>query len=143
MINADGTAAWQAMMPADVAWLRPRSRRDGQGLHHQLSSLPSGALAGVARGGWLGGSARILRRAGVRDIHTYAALPSCRRPVVVADREPALLQYVSESLLTVPPGAGPLASIVFTVGLRLLRLPGSGALARAVLPGRTAVGRIA
>jgi hypothetical protein len=143
MTTGGDAAAWQALMPTDITWLGPRRLRRGEPIRHQLSGLPSGAPAGVARRGWLVGSTRRLRKTGVVDVHTYLALPSCRRPVIVADRDPALLRYVGEALLSVPPGAGPLMTLVGTIGLRLLGLPGGWVLARAVLPGGAAIGRLA
>jgi hypothetical protein len=141
MIVEGDAGAWQALLPGDIAWLGPRRPRRGKALRHQPPNLPSGAVAGVARRGWLVGSVRHLRKAGMADIHTYLVLPSCRRPVIVADRDPALIHYISETLLTVPPGAGPVASLLGTIGLWLLRLPGSGALAGALLPGGVIIGR--
>ena len=143
MIAERDAAAWQALVPADITWLEPRWLRRGPPLRHQLSGLPSGAAVGRARRGWLVGSAGALRKSGVGNVHTYLVLPSCRRPVIVADRDPALLRYISEALLTVPPGAGPVMSLVGTAGLRLLRLSGTRALALALLPGGAAIGRVA
>jgi hypothetical protein len=142
-MDASDAAAWQALLPANTEWLRPRSRLGGRGLRRQLSGLPSGTLAGVPGRGWRFGSAHVVRDATGGDVRCYVALPSTRRPVIVADRDPALLRYVSGSLLTVPPGVGPVASFVLTVGLQILRLPGAWAVARAVLPGGMTVGRLA
>jgi hypothetical protein len=143
MKSASEAAAWQALLPADSAWLRPRSRLDGHGLRQQLSELPDGSVAvALGRGGPLG-PAHLLRRAGCRCVHSYVALPTWRQPVIVADRDPDLLRYVSYSLLTVPPGVGPLASLVCTVGLRLVRLRGLWTAACSILPGRVWVGRLA
>ena len=142
-MDAGDGAAWQALLPADPAWLPPRSSVGGLGLRRQLSVLPAGTVAAVAgRGGPLGAPRRLQRRCR-RRVRSYLALPSWRRPVMVADRDPVVLRYVGESLLTVPPGAGPLVSLACTVGLRLLRLRGGWALARSILPGRVTVGRLA
>jgi hypothetical protein len=143
MIAEVDAAAWQALVATDITWLGRHSRRRGQPRRHELMGLPSGTVVGTARRGWLVGSARRMRKMGLRDVHAYVALPSCRRPVIVADRDPAVLRYISESLLTVPPGGGPVTALAGTIGLRLLRLPGGGAVARALLPGGAAIGRLA
>jgi hypothetical protein len=139
-MGVSDAAAWQALLPADGTWLRSRSRFTVRGLRRQLPGLPSGTAA-AGRGGPLD-AARPVRSADGHHLRSYVALPSWRQPVIVAERDPVLLRYVSDSLLTVPPGVGPVASFALSVGLRLLRLPGSGAVARSVLPRRVVVGRL-
>ncbi|MDX6417701.1 MAG: hypothetical protein QOG28_2321, partial [Trebonia sp.] len=56
-----------------------------------------------------------------RGVRAYVAVPSRQRPLVVASWDPAVLRYIADTVLSVPPGAGPVLSAVLTVGLRMLR----------------------
>ncbi|MGH3283764.1 MAG: hypothetical protein ACRDPD_03605, partial [Streptosporangiaceae bacterium] len=58
----------------------------------------------------------------------YVAVPR-RRPLIVASWDRAVLRYLADSVLSVPPGAGQVVSMVLTAGLRMLRYPGSWLLA--------------
>lgn len=60
---------------------------------------------------------------------TYVAVPSRRRPLIIASRDPAVLRYLADSVLSVPPGTGPAGSLLLTVGLRLFRYRGPWLLA--------------
>ncbi len=60
----------------------------------------------------------------------YLAVPSRRRPLIVASWDPAVLRYLAASVLSVPPGAGPVLTLLVTIGLRVFRHPGSMFLAR-------------
>jgi hypothetical protein len=60
----------------------------------------------------------------------YIAVPSRRRPLIVASWDAAVLRYLAASVLSVPPGTGPVLSLLVTVGLRVFRYPGSMFLAR-------------
>lgn len=51
----------------------------------------------------------------------YIAVPSRRRPLIVASRDPAVLRYLAASVLSVPPGTGPVPGMLVTIGLRALR----------------------
>jgi hypothetical protein len=53
----------------------------------------------------------------------------------VASWDRAVLRYLADSVLSVPPGAGPLVSAVLTAGLRMFRYPGSWRLAVALRAG--------
>ncbi|HJQ47127.1 MAG TPA: phosphotransferase [Amycolatopsis sp.] len=52
----------------------------------------------------------------------FVTLPSRRRPVVIAEANPAVLRYVRTALLTVPPGSS-LPGWVFAAARHALRLP--------------------
>lgn len=52
----------------------------------------------------------------------YLVVPSRRRPLIVASRDPAVLRYLAASVLSVPPGTGQVLSAVLTIGLRAFRL---------------------
>jgi len=58
----------------------------------------------------------------------YVAVPR-RRPLIVASWDRDVLRYLADSVLSVPPGAGPAVSMVVTVGLRMFRYPASWLLA--------------
>ena len=80
--------------------------------------------------------------AGLLPAGAYIAVPSRRRPLVVASWDRAVLRYLADSVLSVPPGAGPVLSVVLTAGLRLLRYPGVWLLAVVLRAGRASpVGR--
>jgi hypothetical protein len=54
----------------------------------------------------------------------YIVVLSRRRPLVVASRDPAVLRYLAASVLSVPPGTGPVLSLLLTIGLRAFRIRG-------------------
>jgi hypothetical protein len=58
----------------------------------------------------------------------YVGVPR-RRPLIVASWDRDVLRYLADSVLSVPPGAGPAVSMVVTVGLRMFRYPASWLLA--------------
>jgi hypothetical protein len=119
-------AAWAALLPGGTVWLARPPRR-------------AGAAAGFAAAAppWS------LRTRPGRRVRAYVAVPSRQHPLVVASWDRAVLRYLADTVLSVPPGTGQLLSAVLTVGLRLFRHPGSWRLAillragGAVLVGRT------
>ena len=54
---------------------------------------------------------------------TYVAVPSRQRPLIIASWDPAVLRYLADTVLSVPPGTGPGLSLLLTAGLRLFRHP--------------------
>ena len=68
-------------------------------------------------------------RGPARGVRAYVAVPSRQRPLIVASWDRAVLRYLADSVLSVPPGAGPAVSMVLTVGLRMFRYPASWLLA--------------
>ena len=113
-----GAAAWTALLPGETAWLSRPPRRTGAG---------AGFAAGVAP--WS------LRRRPRRGVKAYVAVPSRQRPLIVASWDPAVLRYLADSVLSVPPGSGPVVSAVVTAGLRMLRYRGPWLLAIALRAG--------
>lgn len=99
-----GDAAWAALLPGGTVWLSRPPRRTG-----------AGAGFAAAAGPW---SLRLRPRRGVR---AYVAVPSRQRPLIVASWDPAVLRYITDTVLSVPPGSGQVLSAVLTVGLRMLR----------------------
>lgn len=97
-------AAWTALLPGETVWLSRPPRR---------TSAAAGFAAAAAP--WS------LRPRPGRGIQAYVAVPSRQRPLIVASWDPAVLRYLADSVLSVPPGCGPAVSAVLTVGLRLLR----------------------
>ena len=118
-------AAWAALLPGGTVWLARPPRRAGA----------AGFAAAAAP--WS------LRTRPGRRVRAYVAVPSRQHPLVVASWDRAVLRYLADTVLSVPPGTGPLLSAVLTVGLRLFRHPGSWRLAivlragGAVLVGQT------
>jgi len=110
--------AWAALLPAETVWLSRPPRR-------------TGAVAGFAAAAapW---SLRV--RPG-RGIKAYVAVPSRQQPLIVASWDPAVLRYLADSVLSVPPGSGPVLSAVVTAGLRMLRYRGPWRLAVALRAG--------
>jgi hypothetical protein len=130
---AGESAAWAALLPAGTVWL-PRRRRDAvRRLRQAMAGQAAGASLAVAASPWA------LRRTadpgepGAPRI--YVAIPSRRRPVLVASQDPAVLRYVADSVLSVPPGTGPVLSLILTAALRLLRFRPAWMLAAAVRAG--------
>jgi hypothetical protein len=97
-------AAWAALLPGGTVWLSRPPRRAGTAASFAAAVPP-----------W---SLRLRPRRGVR---AYVAVPSRQRPLVVASWDPAVLRYIADTVLSVPPGAGQVLSAVLTVGLRMLR----------------------
>jgi len=119
-------AAWAALLPGGTVWLARPPRR---------AAAAAGFAAAAAP--WS------LRTRPGRRVRAYVAVPSRQHPLVVASWDRAVLRYLADTVLSVPPGTGPLLSAVLTVGLRMFRHPGSWRLAillragGAVLVGQT------
>jgi hypothetical protein len=104
-------AAWAALLPGGTVWLdRPPRRASAAGF-------------AAAAAPW---SLRVRRG---RRVRAYVAVPSRQHPLVVASWDRAVLRYLADTVLSVPPGTGQLLSAVLTVGLRLFRRPGAWRLA--------------
>ena len=119
-------AAWAALLPVGTVWLSRPPRRS------------AAAVAGFAAAAapWS------LRSRPGRRIRAYVAVPSRQHPLIVASWDRAVLRYLADTVLSVPPGAGQVLSAVLTVGLRMLRYPGSWLLAIALKAcGAVLVGR--
>ena len=99
-----GDAAWAALLPGETVWLPRPPRRPGGPASFAAAAAP-----------W-----SLWRRPG-RGIQAYVAVPSRQRPLIVASWDPAVLRYVADTVLSVPPGTGQVASAVLTLGLRMLR----------------------
>ena len=109
-------AAWAALLPGGTVWLSRPPRRSG------TTAGPSAGFA-AAVGQW---SLRSRQESGAR---AYVAVPSRRRPLIVASWDRAVLRYLADSVLSVPPGTGQVLSMVLTAGLRMFRYPASWRLA--------------
>ena len=105
-------AAWAALLPGGTVWLARPPRRAG-----------AGSLFAAAATPWS------LRPRRGRGLKAYVAVPSRQRPLIVASWDPAVLRYLADNVLSVPPGSGPVLSAVITTGLRMLRHRGSWLLA--------------
>ncbi len=105
-------AAWAALLPGGTVWLaRPPGR------------------AATAAGFAAAAPPWSLRSRPDRRVRAYVAVPSRQRPLIVASWDRAVLRYLADTVLSVPPGTGQLVSMVLTVGLRMLRYPMSWRLA--------------
>jgi len=111
-------AAWVALLPDGTVWLSRPPRRAG----------PTAGFAAAAAP-WS------LRPRAASGVRAYIAVPSRRHPLIVASWDRAVLRYLAGTVLSVPPGAGQLVSLVATAGLRLLRYPGSWLIALALRAG--------
>ncbi len=114
----EGDAAWTALLPGGTIWLSRPPRR-----------------AGVAAGFATAAAPWSLRPRRGRCARAYIAVPSRRRPLLVASWDRAVLRYLADTVLSVPPGGGQLRSAVLTAGLRLLRYRGTWLLAAALRAG--------
>jgi hypothetical protein len=105
-------AAWAALLPGGTVWLARPPRRASAAAAFAAAAAP-----------WS------LRTRPGRRVRAYVAVPSRQHPLVVASWDRAVLRYLADTVLSVPPGTGQLLSAVLTVGLRLFRHPGSWRLA--------------
>lgn len=118
-------AAWAALLPGETVWLSRPPRGPGAATGYAAAAAP-----------WS------LRPRRGRGIKAYVAVPSRQRPLIVASWDPAVLRYLADTVLSVPPGTGPVLSAVLTVGLRMFRYRGSWLLALVLrLGGAVLVGR--
>jgi hypothetical protein len=108
-------AAWAALLPGGTVWLSRPPRRAGPAI------TAAGFAAAAAP--WS------LRSRPERRLRAYIAVPSRRNPLIVASWDRAVLRYLADAVLSVPPGSGQGLSMVLTAGLRTLRYPGSWLLA--------------
>ena len=121
-------AAWAALLPGGTVWLSRPPRRAGP----QITAAGFAAAAAP----WS------LRSWPGCRLRAYIAVPSRRHPLIVASWDRAVLRYLADAVLSVPPGVGQGRSMVLTAGLRMLRYRGSWRLAAllraggAVLVGR-------
>jgi hypothetical protein len=117
-------AAWAALLPAGTVWLSRPPRRTGTAVGFAAAAAPWSLRSRPER------------------VRAYIAVPSRQRPLIVASWDRAVLRYLADTVLSVPPGAGPMLSMVLTVGLRMFRYPGSWLLAAALrVGGAVLVGR--
>jgi hypothetical protein len=100
-------AAWAALLPEGTVWLSRPPRRTGP----QVTA----ASFATAAAPWS------LRSRPECHLRAYIAVPSRRHPLIVASWDRAVLRYLADAVLSVPPGAGQVLSAVLTVGLRMLR----------------------
>jgi len=125
--TAADDAAWTALLPGGTVWL---SGPPGE------AAAATGFARAVAP--W-----SLRSRPGGHGVRAYIAVPARRRPLIVASWDRAVLRYLADAVLSVPPGAGQLLSMAATAGLRMFRYPGAwrcAAMLRAagaVLVGRT------
>ena len=131
---AGETAAWAALLPGGTVWVPGHRRMAARRLRRALAGLPPGSSRAIAASPWAARRGR--RKDASATLRAYIAVPSRQDPVLVASRDPAVLRYVAGSVLSVPPGAGPLPSLALTAGLRLLRLPAAWILVTVLRAGR-------
>jgi len=108
-------AAWAALLPGGTVWLARPPRRAGP----QITA----ASFAVAAAPWS------LRSWPEPRLRAYVAVPSRRHPLIVASWDRAVLRYLADAVLSVPPGVGQGRSMILTAGLRMLRYRGSWRLA--------------
>jgi hypothetical protein len=90
--------------------------------------LPAGTVSMSRSAPWA------LRSRPGSGVRAYIGVPR-RHPLIVASWDRAVLRYLADSVLSVPPGAGRVLSMGLTVGLRMLRYRGSWLLAVALRAG--------
>ena len=107
-------STWAILLPPDTTWVeggRPQATPVGCG---RSEHAPRAVVASP----WA-----LRRRPGDEEAgrRTYIAFPSCEQPLLVTSHDPAVLRYLSESVLSTPPGVEGLSGLAATVGRRLLR----------------------
>lgn len=112
-------AAWTALLPGETVWLSRPPRRTGAAASFAVATATPWSL----------------RVRPSRDVRAYVAVPSRQRPLIVASWDRAVLRYLADTVLSVPPGSGQVVSAVLTAGLRMLRYRGSWLLAMALHAG--------
>jgi hypothetical protein len=118
------SAAWVALLPDDTVWLSGQDHAGARELRRAMTAVPPSRCRAVVTSPWsFRGATLATDPVGAESSQTYVAFPSCEGPILVASRDAAVLRYVADSVLSVPPGAGRVPSMVLTAGLRLLRLP--------------------
>ena len=114
-------AAWAALLPSAASWSTAGRPQSARRIGRAMAGLEPGQCLAIPASPW--SFARAAGAADPGDTTAYDAFPSRQRPVLVASRDAAVLRYVADSVLSVPPGAGQIPSMVLTAGLRLLRFP--------------------
>jgi hypothetical protein len=84
--------------------------------------LPAGAVSTSRTAPWA------LRSRPDSGVRAYIGVPR-RHPLIVASWDRAVLHYLADSVLSVPPGGGRIRSMALTAGIRMLRYRGSWLLA--------------
>jgi hypothetical protein len=127
MDETSRSSAWSTLLPSGTVWLPQRRWDARQQLRSAMADLPRGSRVAIPASPWAFGRAQ---GAGEPDtVSSYVAVPSRQDPMLITSRDPAVLRYIADSVLTVPPGVGPLPSMLLTAGLRLLRFPAAWILA--------------
>ena len=124
MRNALGDSpAWSALLPDDTVRLSGRGHGGARRFRRGVVSVPEGRTWTMVGTPWTHGrNAHGDTTSNAHVVHSYVTYPR-EMPVVIASKDAAVLRYVANSVLSVPPGAGRLPSVVFTSGLRILRRP--------------------
>jgi hypothetical protein len=117
----DDSPAWSVLLPEDTIRLPGRGHGSRQ-FRRVMPSVPEGRTWAIIGAPWSCGRNEQSMSSDADVVHAYAIYPR-HCPVVVASKDAAVLRYVATSVLSVPPGAGRILSVVFTSGMRLLRLP--------------------
>jgi hypothetical protein len=115
--------AWSALLPDDTIRLVGRGHGGARRFRRTVGAVPPGRTWTIA--GAPGTHRRNLHRDELSEAHVVRSYVTYPRdvPIVVASRDAVVLRYIADSVLSVPPGAGRVPSMVFTSGLRVLRLP--------------------
>lgn len=111
---------WSVLLPDDAIRLPGRGIGVARRFNVVTSAPPDRAMnmTGAA-------NARrdeLVTDSGAQVVHSYVTYPR-DAPVLVASRDADVLRYVTSCVLSVPPGAGRMSSMIFTLGMHLLRLP--------------------
>jgi hypothetical protein len=131
MITPAADTAWSVLLPTGTVWLTADGPMPAHGVRPRAATIAATAAPWTVLRN---------RRAGRPSrSRVYIAVPSRRRPLIVASWDPGVLRYLADSVLTVPPGTGPALGLLLTAGLRLLRHPGTWILAASLGAGGVVV----
>jgi hypothetical protein len=115
--------AWSALLPDDTVRLAGRGPGGARRFRRIGVSVPEGRTWTMVGAPWTHGrNPPAGTTSNAQVVHSYVTYPR-EMPVVIASKDAAVLRYVANSVLSVPPGAGRVPSMLFTSGLRMLRRP--------------------
>ena len=133
---------WTVVLPEDAVLIDlPRGAGAGRRLRRALDPVPPGSPVAIVSRFPVGRAVltRVAARAGLVISRQLIALPKLGRTCYLVEDEPAMVRWILQSVLTVPPGVTR-APAIGQVGVRVIRDLLPAALVTRLLPHRVALG---